>query len=170
MGKPRSRYEAAHSRWAGVGPYYAMFPAEFADQVIAKHTREGDTVLDPFAGRGTAVFSAASQGRRGIGVEVNPVGWVYARAKLAPADKESVSARVEELARSARNYRDAAEELPLFFHRCFTRRVNEFLLAAREAPALWLLVYSCRARVLQGVGFGGPSAPGAPPGAALGGC
>lgn len=46
MGKPRSRYEAAHSRWAGVGPYYAMFAAEFADQVIAKHTKEGDTVLD----------------------------------------------------------------------------------------------------------------------------
>src|SRR5262249_52409471 len=55
--------------WAGVGPYYAMFPAEFADQVIAKHTKEGDTALDPFAGRGTAVFSAATQGRRGIGVE-----------------------------------------------------------------------------------------------------
>jgi hypothetical protein len=132
MGKPRSKYEAAHSRWAGVGPYYAMFPAEFADRVIAKHTDEGDTVLDPFAGRGTAVFSAAKQGRRGIGVEINPVGWVYARAKLAPAAKESVAARFEELGRSRKDYRNAAEELPLFFHRCFTRKVREFLLAAQE--------------------------------------
>jgi hypothetical protein len=109
-----------------------MFPAEFAEQVIAKHTEEGDTVLDPFAGRGTAVFSAATQGRRGIGVEINPVGWIYARAKLAPAAKELVSARFENLGRSAEDYRDAAEELPLFFHRCFTLKVREFLLAARE--------------------------------------
>src|SRR5262249_32035780 len=132
MGKPRGRYEATHSRWAGVGPYYAMSPAEFADEVIAKHTKEGDTVLDPFAGRGTAVFSAATQRRRGVGVEINPVGWVYARAKLAPAKKELVATRFEELDRSAKTYCEAAEELPLFFHRCFTRKVREFLLAARE--------------------------------------
>jgi hypothetical protein len=108
-----------------------MFPAEFADRVIANHTEKGDTVLDPFAGRGTAVFSAAAQGRRGIGVEINPVGWVYARAKLAPAEKELVGARFEELGRSATDYGDAAEELPLFFHRCFSWKVREFLLAAR---------------------------------------
>ncbi len=131
MDKPRTSYNAAHSRWAGVGPYYAMFPAEFADQVIAKHTREGDTVLDPFAGRGTAVFSAATQRRRGVGVEINPVGWVYARAKLRPADKGLVAARFEELGRSAETYCKAAEELPLFFHRCFTQKVRKFLLAAR---------------------------------------
>jgi hypothetical protein len=109
-----------------------MFPVEFADQVIAKHTEKGDTVLDPFAGRGTTVFSAATQGRLGVGVEINPVGWVYARAKLAPAEKELVVARFEELERVAKSYRDAAEELPMFFHRCFTLKVREFLLAARE--------------------------------------
>src|SRR3954465_14597426 len=126
MDKPRSRYEAAHSRWAGVGPYYAMFPAEFADQVIAKHTKEGDTVLDPFAGRGTAVFSAAAQGRLGVGVEINPVGWVYARAKLAPSEKGVVADRFAELGRVAETYRDAAKKLPPFFHHGFTRRVRQF--------------------------------------------
>src|SRR5436305_14650766 len=127
MGKPQSRYEAAHSRWAGIGPYYAMFPAEFADQVIAKHTKKGDTVLDPFAGRGTAVFSAAAQGRIGVGVEINPVGWVYARAKLAPSEKGVIAKRFEELGSMAENYRDAAKKLPVFFHHCFTRRVRRFL-------------------------------------------
>src|SRR3954470_8077363 len=127
MGKPRSKYEAAHSRWAGVGPYYAMFPAEFADQVIAKHTKKGDTVLDPFAGRGTAIFSAATQGRRGIGVEINPVGWLYARAKLAPAEKTQVAERIEELGEASEEYAEAAEKLPPFFHRCFTEKVRRFL-------------------------------------------
>jgi hypothetical protein len=132
MAKLQGKYETAHSRWAGVGPYYAMFPTEFADKVIAKHTKKGDTVLDPFAGRGTTVFSAATQGRRGIGIEINPVGWVYARTKLAPAEMERVAARFEELGKSAEDYHDAADKLPLFFHRCFTRQVRKFLLAARD--------------------------------------
>jgi hypothetical protein len=148
MGKPQRRYQAAHSRWAGIGPYYAMFPAEFADQVIAKHTKEGDTVLDPFAGRGTAVFSAATQGRRGVGVEINPVGWVYARAKLAPAEKELVAARFEDLGRAGENYREAAEELPTFFHRCFTQKVREFLLAAREELDWKRTLVDCTAMAL----------------------
>lgn len=131
MGKHRHRFATAHSRWAGIGPYYAMFPAAFADRVIAKHTRPGDTVLDPFAGRGTAVFSAAAQGRRGVGVEINPVGWVYARGKLAPAEKGQVTDRFTDLGRSAKDYRVAADELPPFFHYCFTPRVRQFLLAAR---------------------------------------
>lgn len=132
MGKPPSKYEAAHSRWAGIGPYYAMFPAEFADRVIARHTEEGDTVLDPFAGRGTTVFSAAAQGRRGVGIEINPVGWVYARAKLAPAEKADVAARFDELGDATEGYRVQSDEMPTFFHRCFTAKVREFLLAARE--------------------------------------
>jgi hypothetical protein len=132
MDDPTGKYGAAQSRWAGVGPYYAMFPAEFADKVIAKHSRKGDTVLDPFAGRGTAIFSAATQGRRGIGVEINPVGWVYARAKLAPAPQKAVASRFEGLGQSAKDYSGAADRLPLFFHRCFTRHVRKFLLAARE--------------------------------------
>jgi hypothetical protein len=131
MGETRSKYETAHSRWAGIGPYYAMFPAAFANKVIGEYTEPGDTVLDPFAGRGTAVFSAATLGRRGIGVEINPVGWVYTRAKLAPAGKDEVAGRFAELGVRAERYRDAAVDLPPFFHHCYTPPVRQFLLAAR---------------------------------------
>lgn len=124
-------FDTAAKRWAGVGPYYAMFPVSFADAVIAEHTDEGDTVLDPFAGRGTSIFSAASQGRRGIGVELNPVGWIYARTKLAPGSKRSVMERFKTLGSHALNYADEARALPQFFHRCFSREVRRFLLAAR---------------------------------------
>jgi DNA modification methylase len=41
------KYETPESRWAGVGPYYAMFPVEFADRIVLKHTSPGATVLDP---------------------------------------------------------------------------------------------------------------------------
>jgi len=125
-------YNTAARRWQGVGPYYAMFPTGFADSVVARYTTPGDIVFDPFAGRGTAVFSAAHQGREGIGIEINPVGWVYGKTKLRPAAQSEVAVRFHELGRLAPNYHSAAEALPTFFHHCYSRRTREFLLAARE--------------------------------------
>jgi len=124
-------YQDAASRWAGVGPYYAMFPVAFADEVVRTHTRPGETVLDPFAGRGTAIFSAATQFRSAIGIEINPVGYVYAKAKLSPAGRDKVELRLDELAERAGQFEDEAASLPQFFHRCFSRRVCRFLLSAR---------------------------------------
>ncbi len=127
---PRT-YQDATSRWAGVGPYYAMFPVPFADEVVQRYTCPGDLVLDPFAGRGTAIFSAATQHRRAIGIEINPVGYVYAKAKLSPATREEVELRLDELDELAAQFKDDAQRLPHFFHRCFARRVRRFLVAAR---------------------------------------
>jgi len=109
-----------------------MFPEQFANGVIRRHTEEGEVVLDPFAGRGTTLFSAASQGRKSIGFEINPVGYVYAKAKLNPATSEAVEYRLDELEGIANRYCNAARALPRFFHACFCREVRRFLLAARD--------------------------------------
>lgn len=131
MGESSGKYESAASRWAGVGPYYAMFPVPFADHVIEMYTSAGDTILDPFAGRGTAIFSAATKNRNGMGVELNPVGWVYAQAKLHPAAKEDVVDRLREIGRLA-DRRKSEPNLPVFFSWCFSRPVQQFLLTARK--------------------------------------
>lgn len=132
------KFATAERRWAGIGPYYAMFPTTFAEHVIRKYTDVGDIVLDPFAGRGTAVFAAAMHERHGFGIEINPVGWVYAKAKLQTASKADVSARIKELAELAPRYQKAAEKMPLFFRHCFCDSVLQFLLAAR-AKLAWKL-------------------------------
>lgn len=127
-----SRYGSAASRWAGVGPYYAMFPVSFATAAVKEYTKPGDGVLDPFAGRGTSLFAAASEGRFGLGVEINPVGWVYGKAKLHTADRYSVEERIRWLGKKAHHYRSAAKSLPHFFNSCFHPDVQRFLLAARS--------------------------------------
>lgn len=132
MGRGEGMYETAARRWAGVGPYYAMFPVQFANRVVRRFTSPGDVVLDPFAGRGTAVFSAAAQGRRGIGVEINPVGWLYGRCKLRPSSKRAVLDRFQQLVEASKRYRVATHALPPFFHHCFDGTVLPFLLAARH--------------------------------------
>ena len=125
------KYGTAASRWAGIGPYYGMFPNEFAHHVVAEHTRLGDTVIDPFAGRGTAIFSAAIAGRQAIGIDINPLGYVYANAKLQPSNKQAVINRLEQIAEAAGNFQSEAAALPSFFHHCYSKPVREFLSAAR---------------------------------------
>lgn len=108
-----------------------MFPVAFADEVVRTYTRPGEAILDPFAGRGTAVFSAATQDRSAIGIEINPVGYVYAKAKLNPVSQEEVELRLDELGDLATQFKHEARALPRFFHRCYSRRVRRFLVAAR---------------------------------------
>ncbi|OQB56558.1 MAG: DNA methylase [Deltaproteobacteria bacterium ADurb.Bin151] len=126
-----SHYDTPASRWAGVGPYYAMFPVSFATDAVKEYTKPEDCVFDPFAGRATALFAAASEGRFGLGIEINPVGWVYGKAKLQTAERDDVEQRIIWLGKKAKNYRAAAKKLPLFYDYCFCPKVKEFLLAAR---------------------------------------
>jgi hypothetical protein len=108
-----------------------MFPAAFADAVIKKYSKKDDGVLDPFAGRGTALYSAAVAGRQALGIEVNPVGWVYTRTKLSPASKNKVEQRLIQIQNLAHRYSAASATLPAFFHHCFSPTVRRFLLCAR---------------------------------------
>jgi site-specific DNA-methyltransferase (cytosine-N4-specific) len=52
--------------------HYAAFPEEIARRCVLAGSRCGDTVLDPFAGSGTTGVVALREGRRFVGVELNP--------------------------------------------------------------------------------------------------
>ncbi len=130
---PHLRYSSPTGRWAKLGPYYAMFPLEFAFDVINKYSSPGDMVLDPFAGRASSTFAAAALGRQGIGIEINPVGWLYGKVKLQPASKERVLKRIEKVGVYAKEVRiTEIKEMPEFFHSCYTDNVLRYLLAARD--------------------------------------
>lgn len=49
----------------------ATFPIELSHMVISNFTKEGDIVLDPFLGTGTAGVSARKLGRSFIGIELD---------------------------------------------------------------------------------------------------
>jgi hypothetical protein len=126
-------YMNAIGRWAGIGPYYAMFPNEFAFDVVSRFTSEGDWVLDPFAGRFSSIYAATSQRRNGVGIEINPVGWVYGQSKLHPAPKELVEERLKQISDRARYFgKRSHKTLPDFFLHCYTPGVLSFLLASRH--------------------------------------
>jgi hypothetical protein len=64
--------------------YLASFPAALAHAFIARYSRPGDVVLDPFAGRGTAPLQALAESRIGIGNDLNPLAQILTAAKVEP--------------------------------------------------------------------------------------
>ena len=94
------RLKAAGRGW---GPYYAMFPVEFARHVVETFSKRGDIVLDPFCGRGTAPYVAMISGRGAVGCDINPVAWLYAVAKTGPHPSfTDVDRRIDEIASAVR--------------------------------------------------------------------
>ncbi|HLX35124.1 MAG TPA: DNA methyltransferase [Candidatus Limnocylindrales bacterium] len=77
--------------------YLASFPAALAHAFVARYSRPGDVVLDPFSGRGTAPLQAAAEGRIGVGNDLNPFAWCLTAAKLEPATPAEVATRITAL-------------------------------------------------------------------------
>ena len=90
----------AVGRWYGFGRYLAMFPPQFIYDAVQKLTQRGETVLDPFCGRGNGPFTAAALGRPAVGIDINPVAWIFAEVKKQPAPPQMVIGRLNEIARA----------------------------------------------------------------------
>ena len=125
------KYSNAAGRWAGFGPYYAMFPVNFARLVVEQMTSKGGSVLDPFCGRGTAPFVAQATGRAALGIDINPVAWVFAKVKTSPEpSKEKLVDRLDNLQRAVRPADRKAENE--FQKWAWSEEVLGFLNAARR--------------------------------------
>ena len=72
-------------------------------EVVKKYSNEGDYILDPFAGRCSSIYAGGVLGRHSLGIEINPVGWLYVNVKLNPAKKSNVVDRLFEVY-GKRNY------------------------------------------------------------------
>lgn len=132
MAAKDSNKNTAESIWAHFGPYYAMFPLSFAFNVIKRYSKKGDVVLDPFAGRFTSIYAGSVLNRKSIGIEINPVGWLFGYAKLHPAKKEDVVSRLNDIYKKRFYFKKRASNMPDFYHFCFCDEVLDFLLSARK--------------------------------------
>lgn len=52
--------------------HFATMPVDLAERCVKAGSKEGDTVLDPFAGAGTTGVAASRLGRSFVGIELNP--------------------------------------------------------------------------------------------------
>jgi len=64
----------------------AAFPAALPEWFIKLFTKEGDTILDPFAGSGTTLIAAQKMKRNSIGIEILPEYYEMMKNGIKPAD------------------------------------------------------------------------------------
>ena len=69
----------AHKAW-----YWGNFIPQIPHQMLLRYTKQGDWVLDTFAGSGTTLLECLRLGRNGIGIELNVD--IAARARELVAD------------------------------------------------------------------------------------
>ena len=77
--------------------YLASFPAALTHAFIARYTRPGDVVLDPFSGRGTTPLQACAEGRIGVGNDLNPFAHLLTASKVQPATRAAAVTRLTAL-------------------------------------------------------------------------
>lgn len=85
---PRSKLKARHP---------ATFSEADVERLIRFFSKEGERVLDPFVGSGSALIACASAGRNGVGIELSPEWAQTARERiLTEAPTGSVELEVVE--------------------------------------------------------------------------
>jgi hypothetical protein len=83
-------------------PYYTMYPLDFPLNILKRHGKRGEWVVDPFCGRGTTNFAARLLGMPSVGVDSNPVAAALAKAKLVYATPGRVHASAKAILAAAK--------------------------------------------------------------------
>ncbi|MSP01917.1 MAG: site-specific DNA-methyltransferase [Acetobacteraceae bacterium] len=119
--------------------YRACFKPELPEFFIDRLTATGDTVYDPFSGRGTTALQAALSRCRPVGNDVNPLSEMLVGPRLEPVSLHAVARRLASIP-TTETVADN-DELTVFFHPETLRR----LYAIRT----WLLERASREELDQ---------------------
>lgn len=89
----------------------APFPVELPEQLIRLYTFEGDLVLDPFMGSGSALVAAARLGRRYAGYDLDPDYVAIARRRVAEEGEHAAAVADDDLRSGAMREGKAVSKL-----------------------------------------------------------
>ncbi|MFA5115766.1 MAG: DNA methyltransferase [Candidatus Omnitrophota bacterium] len=106
---------------------YHRYPAKFIPQlvrrIIRRYSKSGDLVLDSFGGCGTTLVESKLSGRESIGLDVNEVAVLIAKAKTIGIDPQVLEEKNKHLLERIANnkdttnyYQDANKRLQYWFN------------------------------------------------------
>ena len=93
--------------------YRACFKPQLPGFFIRLLTREGETVYDPFSGRGTTAIEAGLQGRQVIANDINPLSAILTAPRFTLPEEGEVA---ERLALTPEGEVGADLDLSMFYH------------------------------------------------------
>ena len=95
--------------------YRACFKPQLPDFFIQLFTKKGDTVYDPFNGRGTTVIEAALHGRNIIANDVNPLSLVLTQPRIEIPEWNTIEKRLYKIELSKKAKADI--DLSMFYQK-----------------------------------------------------
>ncbi|WAC04757.1 MAG: DNA methyltransferase [Methanoregula sp.] len=112
--------------------YRACFKPQLPRFFIGLLTKRGDTVYDPFSGRGTTVIEAGLLGRNVIANDANPLSRIVTEPRFFPPQIVTVEGRLRAIPRNTGN---DSVDLSMFYHPRTKREIiaiREYLCGKRE--------------------------------------
>lgn len=94
--------------------YRACFKPQLPRFFIQRLTDPGETVYDPFMGRGTTLVEAALLGRIPFGCDINPLSRFLIQSRLHPPALDQIAARLNEI--NFTEHSEWPDELLAFYH------------------------------------------------------
>lgn len=113
--------------------YRACFKPQLPRFFIQLLTRKGDTVYDPFSGRGTTVLEAGLLGRTVIANDANPLSRILIEPRFFPPDLAALEKRLLSIPRPEGR---ADIDLSMFYHPDTEKEIvalREYLLSRKTA-------------------------------------
>ena len=87
---------------------YHRYPAKFIPQLarrcILENSERGDLIVDPFCGCGTTIIESLIQGRKSMGIDINPVAILISKAKITPLEPNKLNETKEKIFHLIENY------------------------------------------------------------------
>ena len=123
-----SRQRAAHSLHEV--SYRACFKPQLPRFFIDRLTEPGQTVYDPFSGRGTTALEAALLGRVPTACDVNPLSRILLEPRLSPPSLAQIASRLNEIPWSEID--GLREDLLVFYHPDTLREICALRTYIRE--------------------------------------
>jgi len=128
-----SKQRAAHSLHEI--SYRACFKPQLPKFFIERFSQKGDTVYDPFMGRGTTLLESSLLQRQTIGCDLNPLSRILLTPRLHPPSYDDVKKRLNEIDFQAANDASQDADLLVFFHPKTLQAINSLksYLAGRHS-------------------------------------
>jgi hypothetical protein len=101
--------------------YRACFKPQLPRFFIERLSAPGQTVYDPFMGRGTTLLESALLGRIPAGCDVNPLSLTLIGPRLQPPGPEEIRARLGQI--DLRDHDEFPEDLLIFYHPATLREI-----------------------------------------------
>ena len=135
--------------------YRACYKPQLPAHFIQRFCKKGDTVYDPFMGRGTTLIEAQLHGKRAFGNDVNPLSKILTAPRLNPPTLIEIEKRLQEIHLSTNE--EINEDLLVFFHEDTLQEIygwrTYFKQERLDNVDTWLQMVVCSRLTGHSIGF-----------------